>query len=126
MRAAVGILEPCDLASERWLRGEGGVMDAIRAEMRHRLGLTQREARSGAAPRRAYTPVESSGSREIQRIDALDSVGAVTGPLSHREREALFAWALGFQQVELARRWGVTKAVVCRALSSARRKVGAL
>jgi len=114
---ARGLLEPGDLASLRWLRGEGGVLDAVRDEMRHVLGLTQREVREGARPRRVSQEA-LRGARThaggLEAVDARDLLEWALRGLSVCQREALLDWAAGVPQEETRARWGVAKGTVGR------------
>lgn len=119
-------LHPHDLASERWLRGRGGVLDAIRAEIAHIYGLTVRELRHGARPRRrASSACAVAIDRSLARIDARDSLDARLAPLTARERDSLWAWAVGEGVDATAARWGTHRSRVSQVRTVAWRKVGA-
>lgn len=118
-------LHPHDLASERWLRGRGGVLDAIRAEIAHIYGLTVRELRHGARPRRVATAQPAAVDRGLAQVDARDSLDARLAPLTARERDSLWAWAVGEGVDATAARWGVHRSRVSQVRTVAWRKVGA-
>lgn len=118
-------LHPHDLASERWLRGRGGVLDAIRAELAHARGLAVRELRHGARPRRVATGCAVAIDRGPARVDARDSLAACLAPLSARERDSLWAWAVGEGVDATAARWGTHRSRVSQVRTVAWRKVGA-
>lgn len=110
-------LDPGDLTSERWLRGEGGVKDALRAEARHRLGLTHSEMRAGARPRRRLLPDAGqigTGRSDpgLARVELRDEANAALRLLSPRERVVVVALAYGIPMVAVARHLGVTKSRV--------------